>query len=134
MAGKTAHGAVTAALAEFNRALRFRDAGIVERFHKSALFVGSEPGELARGRAAITALFAKILASASTVQFDWTSVETARSGGTLWFFADGAVVIRSPGGEERRPYGLTGVLVKGKKGWRWRLFHGSEPWVAPPTP
>jgi len=104
---------------------------MARQFHRSALFIGSEPGEMARGRKAIRALLGNIFASPATVQFQWSSVEAACSGRTLWFFADGVVVITSPGGEQRRPYGLSGILTKGKAGWRWRMFHGSEPWIAP---
>lgn len=124
------HKAVAAALAALNAALSARDPAIVGHFHRSALFIGSEPGEMARGRTEIAALFARILGSPATVQFHWTSIETAQSGSTLWFFADGEVEIVAQGRETRRTYGLTGVLVKGRHGWRWRLFHGSEPWIA----
>jgi uncharacterized protein (TIGR02246 family) len=129
MAGRKVQAMVEAMLRDFNTALRVRDPDIASLFHNTALFIGSEPGEMARGRDAIAALFVSILASPASVQFDWSTIETARSGDTAWFFADGAVVIDSAAGRTRRPYGLTGVLVKGRKGWRWRLFHGSEPWI-----
>ena len=131
MNGDMGRATVNAALEDFNRALAERDARFAACFHDTAVFIGSEPGELARGRTAIDALIAKIMASPSTVTFAWTSIETAGEGDILWFFADGMVSISSPNGRRDRPYGLTGVLVNGGSGWQWRLFHGSEPWIDP---
>ena len=102
------HKAVAAALAAIDEALSARDPAIVGHFHKSALFIGSEPGEMARGRTEMVALFARIFGSPATVQFHWTSIETARSGSTLWFFADGEVAIIAQGRETSRPMGSPG--------------------------
>lgn len=127
MAGQKVHAAVNTALAQLNLALRLRDISVVEHFHKTAIFLGSEAGELAHGREAIAALLAELFKAPYTLQFDWKSVEAARSGDTAWFLAAGDAVISSSQGDKRRPYSLTGVLVESKRGWRWRLFHGSEP-------
>ena len=127
MAGQKVHAAVNAALATFNIALKHRDPAVAESFHKNAILIGSEQSDLSRGREAIAAHLAKIFTRAFTIQFDWKSVEATRAGETTWFFAAGELVISSAAGEERRPYNLTGVLVETKRGWRWRLFHGSEP-------
>lgn len=129
--GQKVEALAKSALGELNAALQLRDPSIASRFHKSALFVGSEPGEFARGRGAIAALLERIFASAATVQFEWASVEASRSGDSLWFFADGSAVIAASGDVCRRPYRLTGVLGRTRRGWRWRLFHGSEPWIDP---
>ncbi len=127
MAGQKVHGAVNAALASLNIALKLRDPAITESFHKNAILIGSEQSDLSRGREAIAAHLGRIFARPYTIQFEWTSVEASRAGDTAWFFADGEVVIVAADGEQRRPYNLTGVLVETKRGWRWRLFHGSEP-------
>ncbi len=122
---------VKTALDRFNAALSSRDPGIVKSFDPSIVFVGSEPGEEARGLVELEALLAGIFRSAATVQFDWQKIDASGEGQAAWFQADGAVIITSPTGENRRPYRLTGVLVNGDDGWTWRLFHGSEPWIAP---
>jgi ketosteroid isomerase-like protein len=131
MARRPAGEVAAVALGAFNDALRLKDRGIAAAFHKSALFIGSEPGEMARGRDGIATLLSGIFASDSTVQFEWASIEAMRTARTVWFFADGHVVITSAAGERRRAYRLSGVLEKTKRDWRWRLFHGSEPWIAP---
>lgn len=121
-----------ATLEAFNRALAERDAGIARSFHKRAQFRGSEPGEEAVGRDAIGALLAGIFASSNSVQFDWQKLAAERRADTLWLLAVGDVVITAANGSvQRRPYSLSGVLVKSRKRWRWWLFHGSEPWIAP---
>lgn len=122
---------VETALDRFNAALSSRDPGIAQSFDPSIVFVGSEPGEEAHGRAELEAILAGIFRSAATVQFDWQKVNASGEGRAAWFQADGTVIITSATGESRRPYRLTGVLVNGDDGWKWRLFHGSEPWIAP---
>lgn len=127
MAGQKVHVAVNAALGHLNTALRLRDLSFVDTFHKNAVLIGSEASDLSRGREAILAHMSRIFAQPYTVQFDWKSVDVARAGETAWFFADGELVLSRASGIERRRYQLTGVLVESKRGWRWRLFHGSEP-------
>jgi uncharacterized protein (TIGR02246 family) len=127
MGGQRVHNAVAAALEALNRALRERDPAFADSFHKNAILIGSEASDLSRGRQAIGAHFGEIYAAPRLYQFTWNNVEVARSGDASWFFADGELIVISPDGEARRPYNLTGVLVESKRGWRWRLFHGSEP-------
>lgn len=135
MAKEATVAVVKAELDRFNSALRNRDATLARSFHRTAIFLGSEPGELALGNEAIARLFEAIMRSSSTVQFEWARIEARRAGRTTWFLADGEVCIAAPHGETRRPYSLTGVLELGRAGWRWRLFHGSEPWISPsPAP
>lgn len=127
MAGQRANKAVEVALDELNRALRERDPGFAGAFQKNAILVGSEASDLSRGREAIGAHLGAIFERPYLIQFAWQAVDAARSGVAAWFFADGELVVIRPEGEQRRPYSLTGVLVESKRGWRWRLFHGSEP-------
>jgi ketosteroid isomerase-like protein len=131
MSDQAAAAAVGAALGQFNQALRDRDPALAESFDEAAIFIGSEPGEFALGREALSTLLDNIFRSPSTVQFEWSTVEASGIGETIWFYADGIVIITSPSGEQRRPYRLTGVLDRSGSGWRWRLFHGSEPWISP---
>jgi ketosteroid isomerase-like protein len=129
MGGTELQAVVRGVLDEFDAALRAKDPNIARRFDASAIFIGSEPGEMARGHEEIAALLDSVLKSPNAVRFAWASIDVNRAGETAWFFADGEVVISNDAGETRRPYGLTGVLVEGADGWRWRLFHGSEPWT-----
>lgn len=106
-----------------------RDPAIADEFVADAMLVGSEPGEVARGREAIRALFAGIHAQPYRVTWQWDSVDATVEGETGWFFAEGSVVIDDAGPERRLAYRLAGVLQQLDGQWRWRLFHGSEPRV-----
>ena len=127
MGGHEATRVVTEALDGLNRALRLKDADFADTFHREATLIGSEASDLQRGREAIRGHLAAIYARPYVVQFDWKSVEIERTGDVVWFFADGELIVKSSEGERRAHYNLTGIIVEGKNGWRWRLFHGSEP-------
>jgi len=106
-----------------------RAPAIADEFVADALLVGSEPGEIARGRVAIAALFAGIHARPYRVTWQWDSIDANIDGAIGWFFAEGSVVIEDAGQQRRLPYRLAGVLEELEGQWRWRLFHGSEPRV-----
>lgn len=117
------------ALWRLGRLMYERDPAIAEEFVPDAMLVGSEPGEVARGREAIRALFAGIHARPYRVTWQWDSVDATVEDEVGWFFAEGSVVIEQDGGQTRLAYRLAGVLHQFDGQWRWRLFHGSEPRV-----
>lgn len=116
-----------AALNELNRAMRERDPAVAELFLPDALLVGSEPGEIARGRTAIGALLGAIHAKDYVVWWDLPQLDAGGAGGAVWFFAEGEVVLVQTAGTQRLAYRIAGVLVETEAGWRWAQFHGSEP-------
>jgi len=115
-----------AALDELNRAMRERNPAVAGLFEPDALLVGSEPGEIARGRDAIGALLLAIHAKDYTVWWDMPQLDAGGTDGRAWFFGEGEVVLVGPT-ETRLGYRISGVLVDTEAGWRWTLFHGSEP-------
>lgn len=120
---------VRQALMRLNALLMKRDPAVVDEFtgDDDTLLVGSEMGEVARGRAGLEAHFAAIFARPQTISFDWREVEVAVHGTTAWLHAEGHVVLHGDAGDERRAYRLTGVFELHGGRWKWRLFHGSEP-------
>ena len=117
---------VRTALGELNRAMLDRDPAVAELFLSDALLVGSEPGEVARGRTAIAALLGAIHAMDYTGWWDLPQLDSGGSDQQVWFFAEGDVVLA--GAQTRRlPYRISGTLTRTEAGWRWALFHGSEP-------
>jgi ketosteroid isomerase-like protein len=112
-------------LMRLNDRLARRDMTLLDDFAhgEDTLMVGSEVGEVARGRAAIEARLKQIFAQAETLAFSWREVEVSVHGHVAFLHAEGEGVI----GDQRRPYRLTGVLQLQDGLWRWRLFHGSEP-------
>jgi uncharacterized protein (TIGR02246 family) len=117
------------ALWRLGRLMYERDPAMADEFVADALLVGSEPGEIARGREAIRALIAGIHAQTYRATWQWDSVDVRVEGNIGWLFADGHFVAEEAGQQRRLGYRLAGVLQRLDGWWRWRLFHGSEPKV-----
>ena len=120
---------ITAALHRFCALLAARDPAVIQEFAADAdvLLVGSEAGEVAAGPDQIAEFFRAILAQPVTIAFEWRETRASVEGDQAWLFATGDVVVRSPDGERRGPYRLTGVLQRRDGKWLWKHFHGSEP-------
>src|SRR5208337_260603 len=69
--------------------------------------VGSEAGERARGREAVTAFFAQAYAKPGAYRFVLPTRELTMHGDTAWIVADGSVT--DPSETESKPYRLTAV-------------------------
>lgn len=117
------------ALDTINRLMRGKDPAIAGLFTPDALLVGSEPGEIARGRAAIGTLLAGIHAKNYAVWWDFPQLDSGGDERRVWFFGEGHVVLHRETGSDRLPYRVAAVLVTDGGDWRWELFHGSEPRV-----
>jgi len=87
--------------------------------------VGSEAGERARGREAVTAFFAQAYAKPGAYRFVLPTRELTMHGDTAWIVADGSVT--DPAETESKPYRLTAVFVREASGYRVALWSGSEP-------
>ena len=64
---------------------------------------------------------------AETVSFAWREVDVAVRADVAWLHADGQIILKGAGGEQRFPYRLAGVLEPHGTRWKWRLFQGSQP-------
>lgn len=117
------------ALETINRLMYARDPAVAGLFTPDALLVGSEPGEVARGREAIGALLGGIHAKNIAVWWDLPELDCGGDERRAWFFGEGHVVLARDGETDRLPYRLAAVLVAEGTDWRWELFHGSEPRV-----
>ncbi|WP_374469000.1 nuclear transport factor 2 family protein [Phenylobacterium sp.] len=126
---KGAERGVRQALVRLNQRLSKRDPAVVDEFmpDEDTLLVGSELGEVARGRAGLEAHFRTLYGRTETLSYDWREVEVSVHGPIAWLHAEGHAVVREAGAEQRRPYRLTGVFELSHGQWKWRLFHGSEP-------
>ena len=120
---------VRQALVRLNALLAKRDLAVLDEFmpDEDTLLVGSEVGEVARGRAALGEHFRKLYAMPQTLSFDWREVEVSVHGPIAWLHAEGHAVLHGDAADERRAYRLTGVFELSHGVWKWRLFHGSEP-------
>jgi ketosteroid isomerase-like protein len=126
---REAERGVRRALMRLNGLLAARDWALLDEFARGpdTLLVGSEAGEISRGREQLRTHFAKIFARPETLAFSWREVEVSVHGTTAWLHAEGEVVLKGSDGETRRPYRLTAVFELQNGLWKWRLFHGSEP-------
>ena len=120
---------VESVLARLNALVGSKDTAVAQTFDctGSALLVGSEPGEMARGRPAIAAFFEALYALPVTIGWDWSSLDAAAEGDVVWFFAEGHAVLDRGDRVDRLPYRLSGVLVRRDGALLWQQFHGSEP-------
>jgi ketosteroid isomerase-like protein len=117
-------------LHRLGRLMYERNSAFADEFVSDALLVGSEPGEVARGREAVRALIATFHALPARFTWEWERIDSSVHGDTAWFFAEGHVVKEEPSGEcTQRPYRLSGVLRAEGSHWLWCFFHGSEPKV-----
>ena len=122
--------AVLDAMDRLRSGLWARDPGVIDVFtdDPDVLLVGSDDGEVARGRDGIGALMLGLFALPVRLWWDWKSRDVGMAGDVAWVFADCDVVIADADGEKRKPYRITGVLQRAADGcWRWRQFHGSQP-------
>lgn len=120
--------AVEDALWRLGRLMYERSPAMADEFVADGLLVGSEPGEIARGREAIRALLAGFHELPARYTWQWDSVDIVVEGDLAWLFAEG-LSVRELDGTQTRPYRLSGVLQAAGGMWRWRQFHGSEPRV-----
>lgn len=118
---------IVALLNRFVFRCREQDPCIAEDFEEDALLLGSEAGEVARGREEINAHFATLFEQPFVIEFTFDSVEIETADDFGWLHAEGAAQLIQPGQQRRLPYRLTGVVEQTDDGWRWKLFHGAEP-------
>ena len=91
------------------------------------MVVGSANGEIKEGKDEVKAWISQIFGFGG---FSWemNRVNIDSNGKTAWVFMDGKMIVDfHKGGQKVTPYRFTGILVKKKDGWKWRLFDGSVP-------
>jgi ketosteroid isomerase-like protein len=118
-----------AAVGRFGALVGSRDISIVDEFAPDGMLVGSEPGEIVRGHAELRPFFERLLALPARITWEWETMDVHEVAPIGWVFAEGVVVLAESGSARRLPYRLSAVLECIGGGWKWRLFHGSEPKV-----
>ena len=131
MATHAITGEISGLLDRLSALMQARDPAIIELFGEddTTMLIGSEPGELARGRTAIASLFAAIFDSPNAIHWDWDVIDATGRDNVSWFYAEGSVVLVGAKETVWRAYRLSGVLTRHDGGWRFAQFHGSEPMV-----
>jgi ketosteroid isomerase-like protein len=94
---------------------------------ENIMLIGSDKGEINKGKAQTKEWLTRIFGFAS---FSWEmdSINIDSNGKTAWVFVEGTMIVEfKKGGIQKTPYRFTGILVKKKGEWKWRLFNGSIP-------
>jgi len=108
-----------------------RDPNVLAEFAPGddLILVGSDDGEIARGRAQIEAFFKRLYTRDSTFSWQMQRVDAFADGDIAWFFAAGRMIVESPAGTKDLSYRISGVLQRIGHHWLWKQYHGSEPVV-----
>jgi ketosteroid isomerase-like protein len=121
---------ITATLETWNNMAKSRDANhFMELFDDSEdiLVVGSDSGEVYKGNVQIEG-WVKMLFAHRSFSWEMNRVGIDHNGNTAWVFMDGSMIVTNDKGKTAKfPYRFTGILVKIKNTWKWRLFDGSVP-------
>ena len=91
------------------------------------MVVGSADGEINKGKDEIKAWLDQLFGFAG---FSWemNRIDIDSNGKTAWIFVDGKMIVNfHKGGQKVTPYRFTGIMVKQKGVWKWRIFNGSVP-------
>lgn len=98
------------------------------------VYAGSEPGEVAVGRAALRSLLEELFARDERYSWRTTRVSSTGRPGVVHLVADAVLFVHpcangrpAASATEELPYRIAGVLEREASSWRWRLCHGSEP-------
>lgn len=121
---------ITDALRVWNETAHKSDlAGFMNLFDdtENIMLVGSDSGEIYKGKAEISKWLGGLFRNNSFI-WEMKRVDIDSYKKTAWVFVDGAMVVTSRKGNQFTvPYRFSGVLVKRKDGWKWRIFNGSIP-------
>lgn len=121
---------ITQALSDWNTHAKNGD---LEKFmalydnSDNIMLVGSDSGEIFKGKVEIRQWLTALLKHAG---FSWEMNRIDIDGykKTAWVFIDGYMIVKWDTGQSRKgPYRFTGIMVKKKGVWKWRLFDGSIP-------
>ena len=121
---------IAAALELWNNSARNRDVNhFMDLFDNSdaIMAVGSDSGEVFKGKEQIEG-WMKMLFAHRSFSWEMKRVDIDYNGNTAWVFMDGSMIVTNDKGKTAKfPYRFTGILVKVKNTWKWRLFDGSVP-------
>lgn len=122
---------IVAALHAINDVCARRDVvafmGLFEDSDSIAL-IGSDAGEVFKGRAAVAGFIRTLFALPFTFSFEMPDPVIRQRGDVAWAFVDGSMLHHLADGSSRKvPYRITAVMVRQGHVWRWQMFSGSSP-------
>jgi len=96
------------------------------------LFVGSDKGEIFRGKDGVKQFTEILFAMPFVFSFDLQNVSISQDGNSAWVFVDGNMIHTGDRGESagkvsKKPYRFSIAMMKKGGLWKWQLFHGAVP-------
>jgi len=127
--GKDIRSQVREVLDRFNVLVSTKNPQVLAEFAPGdeILLIGSDAGEVARGRQEVQAFFDRIFTRELSFSWEWDRLDVSQSGELAWFFAEGHVVLTTAQEQRKAPYRISGVLERHGERWLWRQYNGSEP-------
>ena len=121
---------INSALLTWNHAAKEADLkGFMNLFDDSenSMLVGSDSGEIFKGKAQISQ-WLSMLFKHNRFEWEMNTIHIDSYKNTAWVFVDGFMIVTNDKGKANKtPYRFSGVLVKQKHEWKWRIFDGSIP-------
>jgi hypothetical protein len=91
------------------------------------MVIGSDSGEIFKGKEQIEN-WLSMLFKHNSFSREMNRIDIDYYRKTAWVFIDGNMVVANDNGKTFiNPYRFSGVLVKHKYQWKWKLFDGSVP-------
>ncbi len=129
--GENERAAILGTVQALNEAMARRDVGAAMAVFDDGdgiLLVGSDVGEVFRGRVAVRGFLGDLMKLPFIFSFETPEPTIVVNGKTAWLFVEGSMVHTPSAGAVRRiPYRFSLCLVRKAGIWRWQLFHGSIP-------
>jgi hypothetical protein len=95
--------------------------------YENIMVIGSDSGEIYKGDVQIR-WWLNAIFKHNSFTWEMNRIDIDNNGNTAWIFFDGFMIVTNDKGKIRKtPYRFTGILVKKKGEWKWRLFDGSIP-------
>ena len=82
-------------LEHFNDLVSSRDLRVLSEFapDDDVLLIGSEAGEVAKGKHELEAFFRRIYAREASYSWEWERIDASHAGDLVWFFAEGRAIL-----------------------------------------
>ena len=121
---------ITNALQIWNQSTKASDLDAVMNLFENSeniMLIGSDNGEIYKGKEQISK-WLSMLFKHNSFEWEMKRIDIDSFKNTAWVFVEGFMIVTNDkGNKQTTPYRFSGVLVKHKHDWQWRLFDGSIP-------
>jgi uncharacterized protein (TIGR02246 family) len=118
------------ALEQLDQAFDRRELDVVLNLcSEDIVFIGSGNGEEAVGHVELAAMLEAVEPTSAdhTFRVLWDAIDVEVLDDVAILTASGSAELTTPQEAHKARYRLTGLLVRSRDRWLWRVYHGSEP-------